>query len=139
LQKLQPSATSTSDITALKAKCYEAMNDDFNSPILIANLFEGVRIINSVNDKKESITTEDLSLLKKLFADFVTDILGLINESSSGEQNKLIDELMDVILLLRQNARINKDFSTSDKIRDELAKINISVKDTKEGAVWNME
>jgi len=139
LQKLQPSATSTSDISQLQSKCYEAMNDDFNSPILIANLFEGVRIINSVNDKKESITAEDLALLKKLFADFVTDILGLINESSSGEQNKLIDELMDVILLLRQNARANKDFGTSDKIRDELAKINISVKDTKEGAVWNME
>ena len=115
------------------------MNDDFNSPILIANLFEGVRIINSVNDKKESITAEDLALLKKLFADFVTDILGLINESSSGKQNKLIDELMDVILLLRQNARANKDFGTSDKIRDELAKISISVKDTKEGAVWSME
>jgi len=139
LQKLQPSATSTSDISQLQSKCYEAMNDDFNSPILIANLFEGVRIINSVNDKKESITAEDLALLKKLFADFVTDILGLINESSSGEQNKLIDELMNVILLLRQNARANKDFGTSDKIRDELAKISISVKDTKEGAVWNME
>ncbi len=139
LQKLQPSATSTSDISQLQSKCYEAMNDDFNSPILIANLFEGVRIINSVNDKKESITAEDLALLKKLFADFVTDILGLINEASSGEQNKLIDELMDVILLLRQNARANKDFGTSDKIRDELAKISISVKDTKEGAVWNME
>jgi len=139
LQKLQPSATSTSDISQLQSKCYEAMNDDFNSPILIANLFEGVRIINSVNDKKESITAEDLALLKKLFADFVTDILGLINETSSGEQNKLIDELMDVILLLRQNARANKDFGTSDKIRDELAKISISVKDTKEGAVWNME
>ena len=139
LQKLQPSATSTSDISQLQSKCYEAMNDDFNSPILIANLFEGVRIINSVNDKKESITAEDLALLKKLFADFVTDILGLINEASSGEQNKLIDELMDVILLLRQNARANKDFGTSDKIRDELAKISINVKDTKEGAVWNME
>jgi cysteinyl-tRNA synthetase len=139
LQKLQPSATSTSDISQLQSKCYEAMNDDFNSPILIANLFEGVRIINSVNDKKESITAEDLALLKKLFADFVTDILGLINETSSGEQNKLIDELMDVILLLRQNARANKDFGTSDKIRDELAKISISVKDTKEGAVWSME
>ena len=139
LQKLQPSATSTSDIIQLQNKCYEAMNDDFNSPILIANLFEGVRIINSVNDKKESITAEDLALLKKLFADFVTDILGLINESSSGKQNKLIDELMDVILLLRQNARANKDFGTSDKIRDELAKISISVKDTKEGAVWSME
>jgi len=139
LQKLQPSATSTSDISQLQSKCYEAMNDDFNSPILIANLFEGVRIINSVNDKKESITAEDLALLKKLFADFVTDILGLINEASSGKQNKLIDELMDVILLLRQNARANKDFGTSDKIRDELAKISINVKDTKEGTVWNME
>jgi len=139
LQKLQPSAISTSDISQLQSKCYEAMNDDFNSPILIANLFEGVRIINSVNDKKESITAEDLALLKKLFADFVTNILGLINEASSGEQNKLIDELMDVILLLRQNARANKDFGTSDKIRDELAKISINVKDTKEGTVWNME
>jgi cysteinyl-tRNA synthetase len=137
--KLQPSASSTSDIEALEAKCYDAMNDDFNSPILIAHLFEGVRIINSVNDKKESLIAGDIEKLGKLLNIFVVDILGIIPENDPNKGNQVLDGIMQLVLEIRKNARINKDFATSDKIRDELAKVKISVKDTKDGATWSVE
>jgi len=139
LEKLVPGEVSTSDIAALETACYEAMNDDLNSPVLIANLFEGVRIINSVNDKKEQISETDLLKLKKLFHDFIIDILGLIPEKGSEASGELVDGLMQLILDIRANARANKDWATSDKIRDSLASLKISVKDTKEGADWSVE
>ncbi len=139
LEKLVPGADSTSDIATLEAKCYEAMNDDFNSPIVIANLFEGVRIINSVYDKKESLTGADLEKLKALFKSFIIDILGLLPETDPTAGIQLVDDLMQVILEIRKNARTNKDWATSDKIRDELARVKISVKDTKDGASWSIE
>ena len=135
LEKLTTSDTSTSDIKGLKEQCYAAMNDDFNSPILISHLFEGVRIINSVNDKKETISAEDLEILKQTMQIFVFDVLGLKEEESDGD-NELVDSLMQTIINIRQNARENKDWSTSDLIRDDLTKMNIKIKDTKEGAEW---
>ena len=116
--------------------CYDAMNDDFNSPILIANLFEGVKIINSVNDKNENVSMDDLILLKELFSKFVFEILGLKEESSQAEDN-LSEGLMNLILDIRKEVRNKKDFVTSDQIRDALQKLNISVKDTKDGARWS--
>jgi len=138
LDKLILSEKSTSNIKALRQKCYDAMNDDFNSPILIANLFEGVRIINSVKDKKETISAEDLEILKQLFNDFVFDILGLKTEETTGQQNELIDGLLGTILSIRQQAKANKDYATADKIRKELSELNIQIKDTKEGASWEI-
>jgi cysteinyl-tRNA synthetase len=114
------------------------MNDDFNSPVLISHLFDGVRIINSVYDKKETITAADLELLKKTFNEFVFDILGLKDEGSSGK-NELLDELMNTVLEIRNEARANKDFATSDKIRDELKNIGIIIKDTKNGVEWSIK
>jgi cysteinyl-tRNA synthetase len=125
-----------SSIQHLLNNCYDAMNDDFNTPIVIANLFEGVRIINSVNDKKETISTEDLALLKSVFNTFVFDILGLKEETSSG-QNEIVDGLMQLILSIRQKVKENKDFQTSDTIREELSRLKISVKDTKDGPIWS--
>lgn len=141
LKKLAPAAATqparlSDDIRELKQSCYSAMDDDFNSPILIAHLFEGVRIINSLADNKETLSAEDLEQLKSIFDIFVTDILGLTDETS-GNQDELIDGLMQLILSLRKNVREKKDFETSDKIRDELQKLNISVKDTKEGPSWS--
>ena len=138
LKKLKAGKSSDSDIAKLKEKCYDAMNDDFNSPILIANLFEGVRIINSVNDGKESVTEEDLNILKNLFDTFVFEILGLRQEESSTD-NTVVDGLMETLLSLRKQAKENKDYQTADKIRDELNNLNISIKDTKDGAEWSME
>jgi len=142
LRKIIPSDTSdsssTSNIRQLMDGCYEAMNDDFNSPMVIANLFEGVRIINSVWDKKETISLLDLELLKSMFQLFMFDILGLKEESPEG-QNDVINGLMDLILTLRKEVREKKDFSTSDQIRDALQNLKITVKDTKEGPVWSID
>jgi cysteinyl-tRNA synthetase len=138
LEKLQPGAASTSNIAELESNCYQAMNDDLNSPILIANLFEAVRIINSVFDRKENITADDLQKLKALFHNFIFEILGLMPEQDADSGNLVVDGLMNLILEIRAQARANKDWATSDKIRDELARVNITLKDTKEGAAWEM-
>ena len=127
-----------SSIQHLADNCYGAMNDDFNSPVVIANLFEGVRIINSVNDRKETITLEDLVLLKTIFNTFLFDILGLKKESLTS-QNDVLDGLMQLILSIRQKSRETKDWETSDEIRDALQNLIITVKDSKEGSVWNID
>ncbi len=139
IEKLLPSNTSTVDIAALQAKCYEAMNDDLNSPILIAQLFEGARIINSTYDKKESLTADDIGLLRKMMHTFVFDILGLLPETDPQAGNKVISKLMEIILDLRREARTNKDWATSDRLRDAIANAGISIKDTKDGATWEVE
>lgn len=138
LGKLVPSETvaNLSIIKPLEKYCYDAMNDDFNTPVLIANLFECVRIINSVNDVKAIISAEDLDLLKKIYQTFVFDILGL-KEEKAGE-GFLVDGLMNAILAIRQRAKENKDFATSDNIRDVLQELKISVKDTKDGPTWSI-
>ncbi len=139
LGKIIPSGTSTSDIRSLQEKCFAAMNDDFNSPVLIAHLFEGVRIINSVNDRKESISKSDLELLRDIFHDFVSKVLGLKEEVSSANNDQLAGNLMNLILEIRNEAKSKKDFPTSDKIRDGLASSGIVVKDTKYGTTWEKE
>ncbi len=139
IQKIAPQSTSTADIASLEKLCYEALNDDFNSPILIANLFEAVRIVNSAYDGKEKLTAEDISQLKKLFSTFAIEILGLLPEVDPAEGGKVVEGLMKLILEIRANARANKDWATSDRIREELAAVNISVKDTKDGATWSID
>jgi cysteinyl-tRNA synthetase len=139
IEKLVPANKSTVDIAAMQAKCYEAMNDDLNSPILIAHLFDAARIINSVNDKKESLTAEDIGLLRNTMHNFVFDILGLLPESDPQAGNQVITNLVNIILDLRREARTNKDWATSDRLRDALAQAGIIIKDTKEGATWEVE
>ncbi len=139
LENLKTSDTSTSSIKDLEKSCYAAMNDDFNAPILVANLFEGARIINSVNDGKETISAEDLDQLKKIMHDFVFDVLGLRPESSNSSKDKALQGVMDVILDIRKEIKAKKDFAASDKLRDDLKKINITIKDTKDGATWSIE
>lgn len=138
IEKLKESEKSTIDVSKHREMCYEAINDDFNSPILIAHLFDLVRIINVVNDKKESLTKEDILLVKNIFDDFLIEILGMKQEKSS-DNSDLIDHLMKTVLDLRQNAKANKDWATADKIREELDKLNIQIKDTKEGADWSFK
>ena len=130
-------ALTGSPIFDLSNSIYAAMNDDFNSPMVIANLFEGVRIINSVADKKETISVNDLKLLKNIFNTFLFDILGLRYEKSN-DQRELLDGLMQLVLAIRQKSRETKDWGTSDQIRDALQKLHISVKDGKEGSVWGI-
>ena len=135
---ISASDTSTYDVNALEEKCYTAMDDDFNTPILIAHLFDGVRIINSVKDGKESLNSVDLEKLKNIFNTFVTDILGFISSKESGGNN-LTNEVMDLVLQLRTNAKKSKDFETADLIREELDKAGIQIKDSREGSSWEVK
>ncbi|WP_339663282.1 cysteine--tRNA ligase [Croceibacter atlanticus] len=141
LDSLPTSNTSSVDVETWKNSCYTAMNDDFNSPVLIAKLFDAVKLINTVNDNKDTITKEDLSILKETLNAFVFDVLGLENANSNTATDSSSDKLsgtLELLIQLRAEARANKDFATSDKIRDELAKLDIELKDGKDGTVFNL-
>lgn len=136
LDKITVSAKSNfADLKAIKEKCYAAMDDDFNSPVLIAELFEVVRIINSIYDGKLTINQADLEDLKSFVHAFVFDILGLKDDQLENTDN--VDDLMQIIIDLRNDAKKNKDFVTSDRIREHLTAIGIQLKDSKDGTLWN--
>jgi len=137
LDKIDISKTSSIDVNSWKQKCYDAMNDDFNTPVLIANLFEAVKYINLLMDKKETITSEDLSVLKSTLNDFIFDVLGLRNELQQDSSAKL-SGVVEMLIGMRKNARDNKDWAMSDKIRDELAGLGIQLKDGKEGTTFSV-
>jgi len=139
LKKLKPSNESTVDIKELSRKCYEAIDDDLNSPVLLSYLFEGVKYINSISDGTEKLDSSDLESLKKLFNIFVFEILGLKDEAEGSTDNKLTDDLVKIIVDLRQYAKNNKDFATSDRIRQELKKAGVILKDLKDGVSWERE
>jgi cysteinyl-tRNA synthetase len=134
-EKLTTTDTSSFDVQALINSFYSAMDDDFNAPILIASLFEAVRCINLVNDGKESISNSDLTLLRNEMNGFVGAVLGLQTQVQQGDSK--LEPVMNLVLELRQHARENKDWTTSDRIRDGLAAAGIVVKDGKEGASWS--
>ncbi|WP_298239143.1 cysteine--tRNA ligase [uncultured Algibacter sp.] len=138
LDSLKASETSSIDIPAWKQRCYDAMNDDFNSPILVAHLFEAVKYINQVKEGSETLSIEDLNLLKETINNFVYDILGLENNAKSDSGTDKLSGAVDVLIRLRQDARANKDFAMSDKIRDELAAVGIQLKDGKDGTTFSV-
>jgi cysteinyl-tRNA synthetase len=134
LDKLKVSPESTFDVLAIRNKCYESLNDDMNTAITISHLFDAVRLINSVYAETEKISEKDLIELKQIMNSFVFEILGLKAEEKSNDGD--IDGLMQLILLLRADAKSKKDFPTSDRIRDELNKLNYSINDGKNGTTW---
>jgi len=135
LGNLNTSSESSIAVSALIQSFYDAMNDDFNAPILVANLFEAVKFINSVKAGSASINAADLKLLTTEINAFVFQVLGL-KQLTSQTDSKLVP-VMDLVLTLRQQARANKDWSTSDQIRDGLSAAGIVVKDGKEGTTWS--
>ena len=144
LQELTPSETSTIEVNGYEEKCYEAMNDDLNTSIVISHLFDACRVINQVNDGKASATAEDIDTLKKLFNTFLVDILGVRTEMiAGGDENgdalRPFEQAVDFILEMRRTAKANKDWATSDLIRDRLAQIGFDVKDTKDGFEWSIK
>jgi cysteinyl-tRNA synthetase len=140
LDKVKPSDKSSVDVNDLATRVYEAMGDDLNSPIAIAVLFDWVRNINSLAEGKETISQVDLDSLKQNFRSIIFDILGLIDEQSAGssKQAELTSSLIDMLLNMRLEAKANKDFATSDKIRDELARMGVVVRDRKDGFDWEI-
>lgn len=144
LYELTPSETSTIDVKDLRAKCYEAMDDDLNTPIVIAHLFEACRLINQVNDGKATATADDIKELKELFDIFLIDILGirtdiLGNGASSGEALKPFEDAVGLLLDIRAKAKASKDWATSDLIRNRLSEIGFDIKDTKDGYEWSLK
>ena len=136
LDKLQPASESTFNVQEWVDTCYEAMNDDFNTPKLIAELFEASNVINRAWQGQETLTEDDLQLFREKFRAFMEDVLGLKLEIE-GQSEEKIDGLMNLLLEIRQDARKNKDFETADKIRDQLKELGFEIKDSKEGTEWS--
>lgn len=142
LEDLKPSDKGGFDAQSLRKKAFEAMNDDFNTPVLISVLFEGVKAINSISDGKLAADAENLDLLKKTMREFGHDVLGFRDSTSGGEAQKMkhiADGIMQLLMDIRQRARKNKDFETADQIRDELQKLNVEIKDDREGTTWTYD
>ena len=138
LQKLSPSGNSTVETAGLRAKCEEAMLDDLNTPIVIAHLFESLKAINLIHDGKASITANDLDELKTVFQLYAEDILGLKTETEATGGSDAYKKAIDLLLNMRLEAKQNKDWATSDKIRNELTALGFEIKDTKDGFEWKL-
>jgi len=133
LNKIIPSEKSTIDPSRIEKNFYEAMNDDLNSPVAISGLFDGIREINSVIAGKDTLTAPEIEKLKNIYRTFVYDILGIYDISKTSENKELQHDLINLLLKMRIEARNNKDFKTSDRIRNELEKLGVEIHDTKDG------
>ena len=139
LEKLKPSNLKTDfNVETWKESCYKAMNDDFNSPILISHLFDAVKFINAVANSKKEINESDLNCLKETFRHFYFDVLGLNFTSSNDINTDQLKGVLDLVLDLRKKARDSKDFETSDLIRESLLNLNIEINDSEEGSSYKI-
>ncbi|MEM7187735.1 MAG: cysteine--tRNA ligase [Bacteroidota bacterium] len=136
---LPTSTESSFDVPGWRQSCYDAMNDDFNSPILIAQLFEAAKVINAVKEGSASITETDRGMLQQTLHDFMFDVLGLVDISSqSADDSNKLNGAVELLIELRNKARANKDFETSDTIRDQLQEVGIQLKDGKDGTTYSL-
>lgn len=139
LDGLKASPSSSVDISTLESRCLDALNDDLNSPIVIAELFEASRVINSVHSGLSTLSSEDLEELRRVYRLFLFDLLGLRDDrNSDGAAHQSFSGAVDLLLSLRSTAKSNKDWATSDRIRDELTALGFTIKDTKEGTEWSL-
>ncbi len=142
LQDLKPSEASTADVKQFRKKCYDAINDDLNTPMVIAELFDACKVINQVNDGKATLTQEDIDELKNLFQTFLVDVLGVRTEIVAGDDAEALEpfeKAIDLLLEIRKESKAKKDWATSDLIRDRLAAIGFDIKDTKDGFEWSLK
>ena len=138
LESIQPAPKSSLNIAEWKQLCYDAMNDDFNTPILIAQLFEGVRFVNLLKEGKETLTTEDITTFATAMNAFVFDVLGLESENASEGNNDKLEGTVNLLIEMRKQARENKNFALSDQIRDQLLALGIQLKDGKDGTTFSL-
>ncbi len=137
--RIQPSTESTVSVAEFRDKCYEAMDDDLNTPIVISHLFDTAKVINQAADGKASLTADQINELKSLFDTFLFDILGIKAEEGGGSgREEAFGKVVDMLLEQRAIAKANKDWATSDKIRNELTALGFEIKDTKDGATWKL-
>jgi len=147
LMSLKPSDTSTVDISGIKAACYEAMDDDLNTPMVIAQLFDLCKVINQVNDGNAKATQADIDEMKAIMDTFLVEILGikpdggLSSEAAEGDGNKMkpFEDAVELLLDMRAKAKASKDWATADALRDKMSEIGFNVKDTKEGFEWSLK
>jgi len=139
LNDLPTSASSSVDVADLRSRIVQAMNDDFNSPIAIAHLFEMVKWVNLIKDGKESISDDDLQELQEFSSIFVHEVLGLKDDRTGSVDNGKVDGLMQMVLEMRNEAKTNRDFSTADSIRDKLAQLGFEIKDGKDGTTYTIK
>ena len=142
LKRIQPAKGSSPEVTTfvkeLSNKLYAAMNDDMQTPIVISELFEACHQVNLLVDRKAKISADDLQALSQTMHLWIEDILGLINTNDNGGENKALDKVMQMVLDIRAKAKADKDWATSDKIRDDLNEAGIIIKDTPDGAIWEI-
>ena len=138
LQKLTAGEKSTVDVSELRQKCEAAMCDDLNTPIVISHLFDALKSINLAYDGKETISAADLDELKSVFQLFINDVLGLQSQMNVAESSDAYHKAIDLLLNIRLEAKKNKDWATSDKIRNELTALGFEIKDTKDGFEWKI-
>jgi cysteinyl-tRNA synthetase len=142
LKRIQPAKGSSPEVTTfvkeLSNKLYAAMNDDMQTPIVISELFEACHQVNLLVDRKAKISADDLQTLSQTMHLWIEDILGLINTNDNGGENKALDKVMQMVLDIRAKAKADKDWATSDKIRDDLNEAGIIIKDTPDGAIWEI-
>lgn len=140
LGELNPGESSALNVKAWRQRCFDAMNDDFNTPILISVLFEGVKTVNSMLAGQQTMTSDDLELFRSTFSDFASQVLGLHLEAEASDgDDALLDGVMQLVIELRANAKENKDWTTADKIREKLAALQVQIKDAKEGSTWEYD
>ena len=139
LPDLRVSDKTEGDLPRLEEKARAAMNEDFNTPMVISAMFDAVRFINSVNDGHASVSEADKQTLMQSMGSFLLDVLGMRDDLHSSDGASLTGGLMELIIALRKQARDQKDFSTSDRIRDDLASLRVTIKDTKDGTSWRVE
>ncbi len=139
VKNIQPSATSSFSVNDWIQSCYDAMNDDFNTPILIANIFEGVRFVNLLNDTTAALSAEDLKLFTHSIREFIFDVLGLKDEKAVENNNGKLEGVVNMLIGMRNEARANKDFAMSDQIRNQLIALGIQLKDGKEGTTFSIQ
>lgn len=142
LNDLKAGSTSSFSVQELEDKCFDALNQDFNTPVMISHLYDGVKHINLMKDGKETLTEEDLAKLKKLFNDLCFDIMGLLDNSSSAvtknDNSEIIGNLVDMVQQLRKSAKADKNYALSDKLRDDLKAAGVTIKDTRDGYEWSI-
>lgn len=139
LESLVTSEVSSLDIKEWRQECYNAMNDDFNTPILVAQLFEGVKFVNLIKDGKETLNRDDLKLLQQTLEGFVFEVLGLENKSETEIDNAKLEGVVEMLIQMRNEARANKNWAMSDQIRDQLLAIGIQLKDGKDGTTFTIQ
>ena len=139
LENISPNNTTSFSVSDWLQSCYDAMNDDFNTPILIANLFEGIKYVNLINDGKETISSLDLELFSKAIHSFLFDVLGLKDETEAENNSEKLEGVVKMLINMRNEARTNKDFAMSDQIRDQLIVLGIQLKDGKDGTSFSIK